>query len=795
MQQEQQITEGRHPEESIATENNVNGSAKVNSPVGNSILSPASTVQTAKSNASGKRRRGKPGIKFLKRAISSPPILLQRFHSNLIEKDRETFDGSCQENINSNRNRNRLPHAGSCSSSSKGSIELNPNRTNANMAELTKVVPKFFSSISKKEKPESKVDRKDDESESTAVKKAHCTATSILHHSCQPVLESLCGVPQSNTIHDTQPDENKRSILFPPADNNKDDLQHRYYTQRPGDASCLSIPEDPTVQESIECIFASQLEDGLKLWDEEYDDEDEDHHSTKSNSNFDDRIHPRGHRSFETLEKVWSSSSSRDGLISPAAVQQSRMNRKDRKGSTKALFANMPQTKKRYEQASLVYVGTFDPSTPKNNNNNNALRNTSIDGSLDASTFYPELPTDPLPCRCATSFLPSVEPRDWPQAPIALRPTPGSSTRVKAIRFSNSIEPLWVPGSHLNWAQILEQHWGRQTDEEQRRKRDQLPHYACCEKCVILPINNGNEAPGESLVIDFESDLFEGSFLLRLRYAEGTTPQPYDDNRGYFKGMNRRYQACVRGRFKTVMPFTELTTGFKLGRKFGKLPSKWVLKGALKVVSFFAPQLDIDLEGATQPYSVTPLGSTPQCINVDDEDECYGHWIHARKETNGCSTSSDEDQLPKPCSDAIEDSNAHMNPLDGVRVESSEARRSILGISGEDTTSLQRAKIRKKAFEKLYTQKSQHPKTDPSKIYTFEFLQHMFNFQDFSIELGNMLGSVKLEEMLDGQPLPIMASHGDKYLWSFDVWNECLWEQAKKHDAIEKQQQRRPASP
>ncbi|OEU15215.1 hypothetical protein FRACYDRAFT_148676, partial [Fragilariopsis cylindrus CCMP1102] len=330
------------------------------------------------------------------------------------------------------------------------------------------------------------------------------------------------------------------------------------------------------------------------------------------------------------------------------------------------------------------------------------------------------------PCRCNTNFLPAIEPKNWPQAPIALRPTPGSNTRVKCIRFSNSDEPLW----------------------------QQLPHYACCEKCVILPINNGNEKPGESLVVDFESDLFEGSLLLRLRYAEGTTPEPYDDNIGYFKGVNRRYQACIRGRFKKSTPFTELVTGLRFDRRFGKLPPKWILKGALKVISFFAPQLDTKVD-VDRPTSLSPLGSTPQCIIMDDD----------------CSSSSNN----YTANGIVSEKSSTMNPLDDVRIEPSEANRNILGTNFKGETSLQRAKMRKKTFDKLYVQKAADPKTNTTKIYTFEFLQHLFNFQEFSIELGNMLGSLNLEDMLNGQPLQIMAAHGDQPLWSFDVWHECLW--------------------
>jgi hypothetical protein len=444
------------------------------------------------------------------------------------------------------------------------------------------------------------------------------------------------------------------------------------------------LPEDPTVQESIECIFASQLEDGLCLWDEEDEEEERDE--------------------FESLvDKP-------EGLMSPATLLQSRSNRCDRSSST--LLSQ--QSRKRYQTASLTYVGAYDPTISED------------DRSLNE---------DPLPCPCATSQLPSLNPKDWPQAPLLLRPTPGSNTRIKGVRFGNAKNYFWEPDSHLSWSESLAQTWGVPWQTKPRTR--------CCEKCAILPINNGNEKHGESLVIDFETDLFEGSLLLRLRFSEGSTREPYDDSKGYFSGVNRRYQAIVRGRFKKEIPLTELVTGFRLKRSCGKLPPKWILRGGLKVISFFAPQLQAKFEG-DQPYSLTPLGSAPQVIRVDNEE-----------------------------TDHLEDN----------REEPTAANITLLGESSLATSSLQRARARKKAFDRLYAKKSKEPKADPSKIYSFEFLQHLFNFQEFSIELGSMLGSVELEDILAGQPLQVMASHGDIPLWSFDIWHSCLWEKAQKHNA------------
>ena len=476
-------------------------------------------------------------------------------------------------------------------------------------------------------------------------------ATAILEHH---FLERLCG---------TTPNESFPHI-------HSGDLSH--------------LPEDPTTQESIECIFAAQLEDGLSIWDEEHDEQ------VVESRNPDDLVL---------------------NMVSPSLLQQSRQNRSDR------LALSLSQSRKRYEQASLVYVGTFDPTITH--------EEVAVKDNRDG----------PLQCQCERSCMPSLAPEDWPQAPILLRPTPGQGTKIKGVRLGNEKEYLWEPGSHVTWSQILAQRWGE--------PHKPGPRVACCERCAVLPINNGNELENESFSIDFESDLFVGTLLLRIRYSEGTTKTPYDDTVGYFKGLNRCYQAVIQGKFKKCLPFFELYTGIQFPRPCGRLPAKWILRGGIKVVSFFAPQLDCNMEG-DKPHSLTPLGSTPLVICVDNEET-----------------------VPS---------------ISAPQQEPTEDHRSILGHTSSSLSSLQRSRARKKAFDKLFVQKSEEPRTDPSKIYTFQFVQHMFNYQEFSMELGSMLGSVDLKDLLDGQPLQIMAAHGDQRLWSFEIWHEKLWADAQKHD-------------
>lgn len=84
-----------------------------------------------------------------------------------------------------------------------------------------------------------------------------------------------------------------------------------------------------------------------------------------------------------------------------------------------------------------------------------------------------------------STTLESVE--EWPQAPLLLRPTPGSQTVIRGIRFADSIaylDPVGDSSGPIRGA---------------------------------LPINTGHEKRGKSMVIDFETPLFVGSFLIRIQ--------------------------------------------------------------------------------------------------------------------------------------------------------------------------------------------------------------------------------------------------------------------------------------
>ncbi len=355
----------------------------------------------------------------------------------------------------------------------------------------------------------------------------------------------------------------------------------------------------------------------------------------------------------------------------------------------------------------------------------------------------------------------SIPTTQWPQYPILLAPTPGSGTRVKTVRYAGSLtkdEYLMDESTNNLWWRELEKRRSENLGNIERIPALSIEDDIRKSGNGILPINNGNEPDGKSLVIDFETDHFEGTLQVRIRKANGTTSQKYDDSYGFFSTREAQYHCVISGRFKKEnIPMTECVTGHSFKRPL-KMPPAYITKGALKVVSFFAPRLQADLYSG-EPTILSPLGSTPQSIQVDEIEEgmiCSSGTFRA------------------------------VDTILNAQEEPTCMTRKLLDIptKGMSSTSVSRAKERKKAFDKLCAKENKSEVFRTDKVYTFEFLQHLFDYETMELNLGGILGKSKLSGVLNGQPLNIMAAHQSPHdddsnvengcLWSFDIWHESL---------------------
>lgn len=387
------------------------------------------------------------------------------------------------------------------------------------------------------------------------------------------------------------------------------------------------------------------------------------------------------------------------------------------------------------------------------------------DSPVDAATdILPIHRLHAYPCADTHKKLP-IPPTQWPQAPLMLRPTPGSNMKIRGIRYADSTEYQTFPG--------------------------------VCAGC-ILPVNNGQELPGKSLVVDFEAPLFVGTLLMRvagaatvdLKESSSTSKQT---SASYFDGKKRKFQVVIKGRFRQEgIPVSDCVTGQVFERAAGQLPARWIVHALVTLISRIAPQLEAELDG-DRPRFLTPLVATAHTVLAKHHAITTIAPQHAHPTCIDCSTSDSE----KLVNFSIYAGSATME--EEVEEPPSDDPLSVMptvnaafAAAGRDTSLAQRRAARKKFFNQVAAQKAAAPVFDTEKEYTFEFFQHLLLLtdpDDFKINVGTSRVQVGLARSLNGQPIKIMAARRQAeatttskimdVLWSFDLWHQALYPYAK----------------
>jgi hypothetical protein len=319
-----------------------------------------------------------------------------------------------------------------------------------------------------------------------------------------------------------------------------------------------------------------------------------------------------------------------------------------------------------------------------------------------------------------------------------LRPTPNTNTTIRGIRFAHSTEYQHFKGF--------------------------------CAGC-ILPINTGAERTGKSLVIDFESKHFVGTLLMRIKEAPppNTTKECHQTDTTYFDGKKRRFQAIVRGKFKTPLAYSTCVTGQIFDRPAGHLPARWIVQSFIRLVSTLAPQLQVTISGSS-PKFLTPLCATAQtilCKTQEEVDDTVGIAMADEQLKNYFIYKGSVD---------IETNMEEPSNTDPTSLLFTFPEKQLDNSKKPVTT---RQKLRKKALNHNAATKSDQPIFQLDKEYTFEFYQHLLLFGDsFAIDMGSV--KVNLAPCTNGQPLKFMAATRTDneeldYLWCFDIWHESLY--------------------
>lgn len=262
------------------------------------------------------------------------------------------------------------------------------------------------------------------------------------------------------------------------------------------------------------------------------------------------------------------------------------------------------------------------------------------------------------------------------------------------------------------------------------------PIFICSNTTVAQNVMTkyGTESLPLGIPFQFQSDLFEGSCLIRIKGS--TSDNPVDDN-GYFSGRKRIFQSVVQGQFKEKVLASDVMTGHEFSRPFRSLPHPFVLRTATNFFSKIAPGANICIH-TDSPFLEATLMGTSQTVRGDEpgnEPNITCHDIH-----EDCSV------------------------LGGALAKG--------GVP---------ASRRKKLFSNPV--KCKEYMFDTETVYTFEFYQNIFDAQTYSLDLGFV--KIGCSRILNGQPIQWLGKMRDgRYLWSFQIWNESLLpkERVKLHN-------------
>ena len=231
---------------------------------------------------------------------------------------------------------------------------------------------------------------------------------------------------------------------------------------------------------------------------------------------------------------------------------------------------------------------------------------------------------------------------------------------------------------------------------------------------------------------EFESELFKGKLLLRVRNLENSDDEKNNDP--YFIGKKRYNQFIIQGQFKKEVKATNFVLGGEFERPLKRAPPPWIERAMTAVFNRISTGIQFRLS-AKKPSVLVNLPGSIQVIRADlsgDEPDISSYPIEENNSAFGVGLSN-PDQKQK-------------FPLE--------------------------IKKRKKFFSNM--QKSKDVVFDTKTVYTFEHYDNIMDYKNYIMDIG--VAKFDISKIVDSEPFQIMAKDTEKgkHLWSFQLWHEKL---------------------
>jgi hypothetical protein len=227
-----------------------------------------------------------------------------------------------------------------------------------------------------------------------------------------------------------------------------------------------------------------------------------------------------------------------------------------------------------------------------------------------------------------------------------------------------------------------------------------------------------DEALPLGVPFEFETPLFKGSMLVRLRNAKSDDPEKHD---AYFQGRKRVMQTVVQGRFKKAVNMADVFVGSIFKEPIHLAPPPFFMSVLQRVF----PGLILDLASKT-PKVVTLYAGKAQTISVD--------------------APGDEPDI------------AAVDLFENVSRSFGDKFKSI--------------KARQRKLSSPHKAAKYH--FDPENVYTLQIYDETMDYGTYNVRLP-FYGNFPFSKFLGPQPMSLSAvtTTGD-LLYHFDVWHESV---------------------
>lgn len=246
-------------------------------------------------------------------------------------------------------------------------------------------------------------------------------------------------------------------------------------------------------------------------------------------------------------------------------------------------------------------------------------------------------------------------------------------------------------------------------------------------KSFEIPGLDVNASMPLGVPFDFESDLFKGRCLFRIKDVESDDKNSpnYD---GYFDDRKRLWQVVVQGKFKEEMLVTDVFQGTEHIRPFTHMPPALIARPVEKLLALLSGHGCINELFTNRPRIMACVGSFARALRADEPDSVAD--IRDVKLEDNCTA------------------------FGGIFKPSKKISRS------------KRSKYLCSAKNKC--------KFDTNLVYTFEYYDHQLDFSKGELDLFG-LARYQHSHLHDGQPTNATCRTRDgRYAWCFQIWHEDL---------------------